>query len=227
MNVRLGSLTKYGQTIDSLFRWLYKLVGSRIILCIENNSIGKAIVEHLLYHVQDIDYTSFIYREKDKDGKPKDEFGIATNTGSKELMVSLLYDSIKDRPDSLHSQNFIGQLSGIIRTARGTIKSSSYSDMFMAAAFCAYVRKLTSLDILPRLNYSNEQLQVGFYNTIKTAAEMMNTRLLINDADKRSNSSNLIRTAKEDEMITTQMYTDVKKDEEDNDWRIYMPIFME
>jgi len=41
MNVRLGSLVKYGEVIDDLFKWLYKIVGQRILLGIENNSIGK------------------------------------------------------------------------------------------------------------------------------------------------------------------------------------------
>jgi hypothetical protein len=140
-------------------------------------------------------------------------------------MVSLLYDHIKDRPESLHSQNFIGQLSGIIRTARGTIKSTGFSDMFMSAAFCAYVRKLTTLDILPQLNYSNAQLQQGFYNTIKTAAEMMNTKMLLNNNLNFDNT--LIRSSKEDDQFSIQMNDKNKNKEEENDWRVYMPIFMD
>jgi hypothetical protein len=95
----------------------------------------------------------------------------------------------------------------------------------MAAAFCAYVRKLTTLDILPQLNYSNAQLQQGFYNTIKTAAEMMNTKMLLNDNLRFDNT--LVRSSKEDDIFSTQMYDNKKNKEEENEWRIYMPIFLD
>ena len=122
-NIRLGSLTKYGEVVDSMFQWLYKLVGQRIILCIENNSIGQAIVEHLIYHVKTFNYMPFIYKEKDKD-----EFGLKTTGSTKELMISLLYDEIKSNPSILKSQDFIAQLSAIQKTARGVIRASGFSD---------------------------------------------------------------------------------------------------
>ena len=51
--------------------------------------------------------------------------------------------------------------------------------MFMAACFCAYVRKMTILQILPLLDYSNAQISQNFFSNIKSAAEMMNTKLII------------------------------------------------
>jgi hypothetical protein len=139
-NVRLGSLTKYGEVIDSLFKWLYKIVGARILLCIENNSIGKAIVEHLLYHVLDFNYMPYIYRDLKKSEIPgqaidmtEHEYGINTNSRTKELMISLLYDALKDQPSRLKSQDLIGQLSSIQRSNRGTIRSSSFSDKNIVA----------------------------------------------------------------------------------------------
>jgi len=135
MNVRLGSLTKYGEVVDDLFKWLYKIVGQRILLCIENNSIGKSIVEHLLYHVKDFNYIPHIYKDlkkKEIPGQSIDmqdhEYGINTNTRSKELMVSLLYDSLKEQPHRLKSQDLIAQMSSIQKSNRGIIKSSGYSD---------------------------------------------------------------------------------------------------
>lgn len=229
MNVRLGSLTKYGETVHSVFQFLYTFIGQRIILCIENNSIGKATIEHLLYHVPDFDYTPYIYREKDKEGRLKDEFGVSTNTQTKELMVSLLYDNIKESPELIKSQNFISQLSSIQRTNRGTIKSGGYSDMFMAGAFCAYVRKMKHLEILPMLDYSNRQIQQNFFDTIKTAAQMMNTKIINKTMESTFdptliNITNIPRSVKEDDYLTQQTNLN-KKIENDNDWRIYMPIF--
>jgi len=46
----------------------------------------------------------------------------------------------------------------------------------MAACFCAYVRKMTQLQIMPLLDYSNAQISQNFFSSIKTAAEMMNTK---------------------------------------------------
>ena len=135
MNVRLGSLTKYGEVVDDLFKWLYKIVGQRIKLCIENNSIGKAIVEHLLYHVKDFNYMPHIYKDLKKSEIPgqsidmrEHEYGITTHAKSKDLMVSLLYDLLKEEPGRLKSQDLIAQMSSIQRSNRGVIKSSGYSD---------------------------------------------------------------------------------------------------
>jgi len=236
MNVRLGSLTKYGEVVDSLFKWLYKIVGARIILCIENNSIGKAIVEHLLYHVKDFNYLPHVYKDLKKSEIPGQsidmqdhEYGINTNTRSKELMVSLLYDSLKEYPSRLKSQDLIAQMSSIQRSNRGIIKSSGYSDMFMACCFCAYVRKMTQLQILPLLDFSNAQISQNFFQSIKSAADMMNTKLIIQSDNKNQVSEFITRpkTIQEDEALTQQYQQDTVKQDiiQGEDWRIFMPIF--
>lgn len=140
MNVRLGSLVKYGEVIDDLFQWIYKIVGQRILLAIENNSIGKAIVEHLLYHVKTFNYIPYIYKDLKKSEIPgqsidmtEHEYGINTNARTKELMVSLLYDAIVEDPSRIKSQNLIGQMSAIQRSNRGTIRSDGFSDRHIVA----------------------------------------------------------------------------------------------
>jgi hypothetical protein len=235
MNVRLGSLTKYGEVVDSLFKWLYKIVGSRILLCIENNSIGKPIIEHLLYHVKDFNYMPYIYKDVRKSEIPGQaidmqdhEWGINTNPRTKELMVSLLYDLLKDIPSRLKSQDLIAQMSSIQKSNRGIIKSSSYSDMFMACCFCAYGRKMTELQILPLLDYSNVQISQNFFESIKSAADMMNTKLII-QSDNKNQVSEFItrpRTVQEDEAMTQQFQPSTQKQEtiQGEDWRIFMPI---
>jgi len=232
-NVRLGSLTKYGEVVDSLFQWMYKIVGSRIILCIENNSIGKAIIEHLLYHVTDFNYIPYIYKDLKKNEIPgqsidmqNHEYGINTNTKTKELMISLLYDALKEMPTRIKSQDLIGQMSSIQRTNRGTIRTSGFSDMFMAAAFCAYVRKMTMLQILPLLDYSNAQISQNFFNSIKTAAEMMNTKLIIASKNQADNFVVETRTVQEDEILTQQYQSQLQKSDtiQGEDWRIFMPV---
>ena len=235
MNVRLASSTKYGEVLDDLFKWLYKIVGTRILLCIENNTIGKPIIEHLLYHVKDFNYMPFIYKDFKKSeipGQPIDmqdhEWGINTNTRTKELMVSLLYDLLKEDPSRLKSQDLIAQMSSIQRSNRGTIRSSGYSDMFMSSCFCAYGRKMTELQILPLLDYSNVQISQNFFQSIKSAANMMNTKLIIQSSNKNQVSEIIDRprTVQEDDAITNQFYQERKQDSgiTADDWKIFMPI---
>jgi len=119
INVKLGSLTKYGQLVDDVFQWLYKIVNNRIILAIENNSIGKSVVEHLMYHSENnFNYLPFIYKELNAK-----EIGINTNVKTKELMIANLYDEIKNNPTIIKSEILIAQLSTIERSNSGTIAS--------------------------------------------------------------------------------------------------------
>ena len=168
INIKLGSLTKYGELVDQVFQWLYKIVGNRIILCIENNSIGKAIIEHLMYHPEkeDFNYLPFIFKPEESK-----EYGINTNAKTKELMIACLYQEIKDNPGIIKSDTLIAQLSTIERSNSGTVSSKSYSDLFMATCFCAYVRKLKSLDIMPLLEYSTEDLNKQFLEDISITAK--------------------------------------------------------
>ncbi|MCK9439360.1 MAG: hypothetical protein WC188_03000 [Candidatus Caldatribacteriota bacterium] len=232
MNVRLGSLTKYGEVVDDLFKWLYKIVGNRIRLAIENNSIGKAIVEHLLYHVHDFNYIPFIYKDLKKSEIPGQqineedhEYGINTNSRTKELMVSLLYDFLKENPSRLKSQDLINQMSTIQRSNRGTIKSSGFSDMFMAASFCAYVRKMTELQILPLLNYTNSQISQNFFNNIQSVAQMMNTKVIIQQQVSNQSGKFIPKTPQEDELLTQQHTKENNTLITGDDWRIFIPVF--
>jgi len=167
INVKLGSLTKYGELVDDVFQWLFKIVNERIILAIENNSIGKSIVEHLLYHSENnFNYVPFLYKEPN--GK---EHGINTNAKTKELMIANLYDEIKNNPTIIKSETLISQLATIERSNSGTIASKSYSDLFMASCFCAYARKRKNLEIMPLLDYSSEDLASDFIQQISDSAK--------------------------------------------------------
>jgi len=102
--------------------------------------------------------------------------------------------------------------------------------MFMASCFCAYVRKMTQLQILPLLDFSNVQISQSFFENIKSAAEMMNTKLIIQSDNKNQVSEFITRpkTAQEDEALTQQLHNQVygKQDNQiqAEDWRMFMPI---
>lgn len=207
INIKLGSLTKYGELVDDVFQWLYRIVGTRIILCIENNSIGKAIVEHLLYHPENnFNYLSFMYKEL-----TSKEYGINTNSKTKELMIACLYQEIKDNPNIIKSSTLISQLATIERSNSGTVSSRSYSDLFMAACFCAYVRKQRNLEIMPLLTYSNEDLNKQFQEEIAYVAKYSDPKTKI----------------KEDAMREEFLYDNESQQNKtiDSDLEMFMPIF--
>jgi hypothetical protein len=97
----------------------------------------------------------------------------------------------------------------------------------MAASFCAYVRKMTELQILPLLDFSNVQISQNFFDSIKSAADMMNTKLII--GGNKNQISEFItrpRTVQEDDAITEQFRQQSSRQEtiQGEDWRIFMPI---
>lgn len=98
--------------------------------------------------------------------------------------------------------------------------------MFMAASFCAYGRKMTELQILPLLDFSNAQISQNFFQSIKSTAEMMNTKLIIKSDNKNQISEFIERpkTIQEDDALTQYYQTDKKGTIQEEDWRIFMPI---
>ena len=155
LQVKLASYTHWGQIIHEVFQWLYKQVGERIILTIENNSIGRAPIEYLLNHVN-FPYNSFLFKEN-KNDPLDDKYGIRTTGLSKPLLLGTLIEMVSEYPPNIKSKNLIGQFGSLHRTSSGTIKSSTYSDLAMAASFCAFTRKYRALEILPKINISDTE----------------------------------------------------------------------
>lgn len=149
---RVGSLTKYSEIVEEVINFVSRKSNNRFVLAIENNSIGTAVVEHL----ENKNYGSFIYSDK------HDKFisGISTSSKSKDTMISLFYDYINHNPSNIKSSDLINQLSIIEKKPNGSISSKSghNDDLFMASCFCAYVKKMTILEIEPLLNYSQEEI---------------------------------------------------------------------
>jgi len=162
---KLGSLTYHAQVVDAVFRYIKQRANTnRIILAIENNSIGKAVIEYLTMQVSDINYANYIWKSK------KNEFGIRTGGDTKPLMVALLKEKVEQYPENFHSQLLISQFATVETSNRGTITVKGYSDLFMAASFCAYVRQKTLMEILPLIEKSNDKLEKEFFNTVKELA---------------------------------------------------------
>lgn len=177
---KYGSYTLFGQDIDFVFRWLRDRIGTdNIILCNENNTIGRAPIEHLIYHTdEDIEYLNYLYVDVDFNEVKKknnlvqtDKIGIKTTGLTKPLMVGCLLEYIKENGSGFKSQRLINQFSNIEKTNTGNIKSAGYTDLFMSACFCAYVRNKRAIQIMPIISmndpgeYAEQQLN-NFSNII-------------------------------------------------------------
>lgn len=150
---RLGSLTKLSQVLHDLVKYVDKHSNSRFILGIENNAgFGAAVIEYL----EDKDYGAYIYSDKPEQFSS----GLNTNSRSKDVMVSLFYDYINKFPENIRSSDLINQLSIIEKRQNGSVgaKQGQHDDLFMSSAFCAYIKKMTLLEIEPLLTYTKEEL---------------------------------------------------------------------
>jgi hypothetical protein len=143
---RIGSISKYIEVLVEIVKYVESKVGDKIILAIENNSIGNQVIE---YFENDSKYAKYIYTPEE--GRKDYKLGINTNSRSKDVMITCLFDYISDKPDLISSHDFINQLSVIERRGNGTIAAqyNQHDDLFAAAAFCAYVKKLSQLEYDP------------------------------------------------------------------------------
>lgn len=82
-------------------------------------------------------------------------------------MIGCLTEILKEDPTVIKSQELINQISAIERTRSGNIGSNTFSDLFMAASFSAYVRKMKSVDIMPIIKLGVHVVQQGIYENLK------------------------------------------------------------
>lgn len=105
-----------------------------------------------------VDYNNYLYRDEVKDIM-KDKYGVQTTGLSKPLMVGCLTQFVGENPKVIRSSNLIDQFSSIEKTSSGNIKSTGYSDLFMAACFCALVRNKKAMEILPLIETKSVNIQ--------------------------------------------------------------------
>jgi hypothetical protein len=152
---RLGSLSKFKDVVKAVVDYLIETMGDRIILAIENNSYGASIIEWLEEDKNPI-YNKLMYTVDPKKGT-----GINTNAKTKPMMVTEMYDQIVSNTDIVHSKSLINQLTVIEKKASGTVSAQrgAHDDLFMASAFCAYVKKISSLEFDAKIGMTNKQIK--------------------------------------------------------------------
>ena len=124
--IRLGSLSQYSDIVMAAAKYFADKTGGRILLCIENNSIGKAIVED----VAESNLVYYMYHDKEKIDQHGivTEWGINTNARSKPIMVAECYAHINQTPQFFHSQELIDQLNSLERNNAGQVSSKAYTE---------------------------------------------------------------------------------------------------
>ena len=124
--IRLGSLSQYSDIVMAAANYFAEKTGGRILLCIENNSIGKAIVEA----VAESNLVYYMYHDKDKIDQHGivTEWGINTNGRTKPIMTSEMYAHINNHPSTFHSQELIDQLNSLERNNAGQVTSKAYTE---------------------------------------------------------------------------------------------------
>ena len=189
---RVGSLTKFKDMIRTATHHLYEKVNSRILLCIENN-YANSIIEQLQ---EDPICAGLIYTPVDAPNHPnlriKGKYkprkdGINTNVSTKEQMISYFNDYIHEHPELINSNDMIDQLNIIERKGNGSVSAQSghHDDLFMAGCFCAFVRRQTSMDILPLIGISDNKADNAYVkNIISTIKEQpINTNIFSSEED--------------------------------------------
>lgn len=153
---RLGSLTKFSDIVKDIIEYLCNETNNRILVGIENNSIGSAIIENLENSSNNsdmfgkkfttFDYTKYLYVEDTQRDQYK--YGINTNVKTKDQMISIFYDYITSDANLIASNELINQLSIIEKRSNGSVaaKHGHHDDLFMASCLCAYMKKKTILD---------------------------------------------------------------------------------
>lgn len=165
---------------------------NRVLVAIENNSIGSAIIENLENASSNtFNYTKYLYIEDSQRDQYK--YGINTNMKTKDQMISILYDYINSEPKLIKSSELINQLSIIEKRSNGGVsaKHGHHDDLFMASCLCAYAKKKTILDptysTLDKLTLSKSRKE----------EEMLLNSILVNSAPRKLHDLDVFASERE------------------------------
>lgn len=144
--------TKY----EALLRELVKYHIPKAVLCIERNSVGDGIIDHLL----NSDISGNIYFDKNKDlmeekmkqnetvesmlkkqAQTKTFYGVWTGQSSREDMMSILARHVNEYKEKFVTHNVIRDLSRLIRKPNGKIEAGEgfHDDSIMSYLIALYV----------------------------------------------------------------------------------------
>ena len=146
---RFSVVKRFSQLVKIMIQALNLIHGlnpKTLIVGVERNSIGKAVVEELLYDDSTFDYTEYLFGEYIKDEKVYGIYtsnsGTTLNPGKRDKMFQMLMSFVNENPFKIHGRLLINELRNLEQKQNGRIEASKnqHDDVVMSWNFCLYVR---------------------------------------------------------------------------------------
>ena len=132
-----------GETkFEMLIKELVKVL-PRAVICIERNSVGDGIIDHLLHseissrlyydkslnYVEDRDKANnTVTSMLQKQASIKTYYGVYTSVKSRDDMIAILSRHVAEYKDKFKTENIIRDLSRLVRTSSGKVAAGSGSN---------------------------------------------------------------------------------------------------
>ena len=146
---RFSVVKRFSQLVKIMIQALNLIHGlnpKTLVVAVERNSIGKAVVEELLYDESSFDYGEYLFGEFINDEKVYGIYtsnsGSAMNPGKRDKMFQMLMTFVNEQPFKLHGRLLINELRNLEQKQNGRIEASKnqHDDVVMAWNFCLYAR---------------------------------------------------------------------------------------
>jgi hypothetical protein len=146
---RFSVVKRFSQLVKIMIQALNLIHGlnpKSLVVAVERNSIGKAVVEELLYDESSFDYGEYLFGEFINDEKVYGIYtsnsGSAMNPGKRDKMFQMLMTFVNEQPFKLHGRLLINELRNLEQKQNGRIEASKnqHDDVVMAWNFCLYAR---------------------------------------------------------------------------------------
>ena len=147
---RFSVVKRYAQVVKALikaFKVIYALNTETLNVVVERNSIGKEVVEELIYDSSNFDYEEFLFYEETDGGERVP--GLYTSNsgkmgqGKRDKMFIELMNYTNKQPFMIYGPLLIDELRNLEQKSSGRIEASKnqHDDIVMAWNFCLYARR--------------------------------------------------------------------------------------
>jgi len=167
---KFSVVKRFAALVRSCIRGLNNLYGlneETLTVVIERNSIGKEVVEELLYppSEDEFEYHLYLYQEKAPGNSEEYVYGFYTSNagkmgqGKRDQMMNNLMTQINEFPDRVHDNDTIEELRNLVQKPNGRIEADkgSHDDLVLSYCFTLYVKNIwikTGEIIIEGNNYS-------------------------------------------------------------------------
>lgn len=146
---RFSVVKRYAQIVKALIKSLkvlYGLTSDNLCVAVERNSIGKEVIEELIYDESNFDYEEYLFFEMTEQGEKIP--GLYTSNsgkmgqGKRDKMFSLLIKYVNSHAQFISGPLIIDELRNLEQKTNGRIEASrnQHDDIVMAWNFCLYAR---------------------------------------------------------------------------------------